>query len=112
MSEPIRFKTEDGREFVLEFSRRTVKMAEENGISLDNIENKMMSTIPDIFHYAFKMHQPWISKEETDRILFEEFKGLTDDELKRIVELYVEPYNTLINVTDGDEKNSRTVTFL
>ena len=112
MAEPIRFKKSDGREFVLEFNRRTVKLAEDNGLTLDNIESKMMSTIPDLFYYAFKMHQSWINKDETDRILFDEFKGLTDQELKRIVELYVEPYNTLINVAEGDEKNSRTVTFL
>ena len=112
MAEPIRFKTSDGKEYVLEFNRRTVKLAEENGLTLDNIESKMMSTIPDLFYYAFKMHQSWINKDETDRILFDEFKGLTDEELKHIVELYVEPYNTLINVSDGDEKNSRTVTFL
>lgn len=113
MAEPLRFKTQDGREFILEFNRRTVQLAERNGFDVQKVDEKMMNGIPDLFFYAFKMHHAWIKKEETDRILFEEFKGLTTDEMKRLVELYTAPYDTLLhNDGEGEEKNSRTVTIL
>lgn len=111
MAEPIRFKTSDGKEYVLEFNRRTVTLAEKEGLNLDSIGDKLMTTLPDLFYFAFKMHHAFIKKEETDRILFEEFHGLTEDELKRLVELYTAPYESLIN-GEGDEKNLRKVTIL
>ena len=113
MAEPLRFKTEDGREFVLEFNRRTVQLAEKAGLSLDDLDKKVMSSIPELFFYAFKMHHAWIKREETDRILFDEFGGLTEDELKRLVELYTAPFDSLLNLNkDGETKNSRRVTIL
>ena len=113
MAEPLRFKTSDGKEYVLEFNRRTVQLAEKNGLSIDDLDKRIMSAIPELFYYAFKMHHAWVKREETDRILFDEFKGLTEDELKRLIELYSAPYDTLLNKNaDGDEKNSRTVTIL
>ena len=111
MAEPLRFKTSDGKEYVLEFNRRTVSLAEKEGLTIDNIGDKMMSTLPDLFYFAFKMHHAFIKKDETDRILFEEFHGLTEDELKRLVELYAAPYDSLIN-SEGEEKNLRKVTIL
>ena len=113
MAEPLRFKTQDGREFILEFNRRTVQLAERSGFDVQKVDEKMMNGIPELFFYAFKMHHAWIKKDETDRILFEEFKGLTTDELKQLVELYAEPYESLVNMAvDGDEKNARSVTIL
>ena len=112
MAEPLRFKTSDGKEYVLEFNRKTVQMAEKGGLSIDDLDKKIMSAVPELFYYSFKMHQFWIKREETDRILFDEFKGLTEDELKQLVELYTAPYDTLLNNAVGEEKNSRTVTII
>lgn len=113
MVEPIRFKTEDGREFILEFNRRTVQMAEKGGVSLEDLDKRIMSAIPELFYYAFKMHHNWIKRDETDRILFDEFQGLTEDELRRLIELYTAPYDSLLNRAEqGEEKNSRRVTIL
>lgn len=113
MAEPLRFKTSDGREFALEFNRRTVQMAEKNGFDVSKVDEKMMNSIPELFYYAFKKNHAWIKREETDRILFEEFGGLTTDEMKRLVELYSAPYDALLNSGEnGEGKNVRTVTIL
>lgn len=113
MAEPLRFKTQNGREFVLEFNRRTVQLAEKGGFNIEKFDESMMNSIPELFFYAFKMHHAWIKKEETDRILFDEFCGLKEDEIKQLIELYTAPYDALLNTTTGgDEKNSRTVTIL
>ena len=111
--EPLRFTVADGREFTLEFNRRTVQMAEKNGLTLEDIDKRIMSAIPELFYYSFKMHHAWIKRDETDRILFDEFKGLTEEEMKRLCELYAQPYEALLNSsTEGDEKNLRTVKIL
>lgn len=113
MAEPLRFKTQDGREFILEFNRRTVAAAEADGVIIEEIDKQMMNIVPKFFYYAFKMHHPWIKQEETDKILFDEFKGLTADELTRLAELFAAPYKALVNTNDdGDEKNARLVTIL
>ena len=111
MAEPIRFKTSDDKEYVLEFSRRTVADAESVGFNLDELTSKPMTRISELFYYSFKMHQPWITKKETDRILTEEFGGLKEEELVRLAELYSAPFETMV-FTDGGEKNSRRVTIL
>lgn len=113
MAEPLRFKTSDGKEYVLEFNRRTVREAEQAGFDVEELGSKPMTRIPELFYYAFKMHHAFINKKETDRILTEEFAGLREEELVRLTELYSDPYTSLINSeSDGDEKNSRRVTIL
>ena len=111
MAEPIRFKTSDDKEYVLEFSRKTVSEAEDSGFNLDELTLKPMTRISELFYYSFKMHQPWITKREADRILTEEFGGLKEDELVRLAELYSAPFETMV-FTEGDEKNVRRVTIL
>lgn len=110
--EPLRFEY-DGKEYTLEFSRKTVADAERGGFTIDDITEHMMVRVPELFYYAFKMHHPFIKKTDTDKILFEGFGGLTNEELKRLGDLYAEPYNSLINKEeDGESKNSRRVTIL
>lgn len=113
MAEPLRFQTSDGKEYVLEFNRRTVREAEQAGFDIDELGTKPMTRIPELFYFAFKMHHAFINKKETDRILTEEFCGLREEELTRLAELYADPYSSLLNdEKDGDEKNSRRVTIL
>lgn len=113
MAEPLRFQTSDGKEYVLEFNRRTVREAEQAGFDIDELSAKPMTRIPELFYFAFKMHHAFINKKETDRILTEEFGGLKEEELVRLAELYSEPYGTLVfNEEDGEEKNVRRVTIL
>ena len=101
----------NGKEYTLEFNRATVTMAERAGFTMDDLDSKMMTRIPELFYYAFKMHHPDITKKETDEILFDGFGGLTNKEMIELGTLYAEPYKTLIN-KDGEEKNERKVKML
>ena len=96
------------KEYTLEFNRKTAKMAELGGFKRDDVDDKLMTRIPELFYYAFKMHHPNITKEKTDEILFESLEGLTQKELDRLAALYSAPYKTLINES-GERKNG-TVT--
>ena len=87
---------ENGREYTLEFSRKTVTKTEQAGLDINQIESKSMTMIPLLFWGAFLMHHPYMTREQTDKILYEGLNGLTPDEMAKLGELYAEPFKTLI----------------
>ena len=103
--EPIKLKFKDGKEYTLEFSRETVAEAEEGGFKRFDFMDKIMTRSTEIFYYAFKMHHPDITKEETDEILFEDLGGMPNGMLDRLTDLFNAPYDALINET-GEPKNA------
>ena len=92
---------EEGREYTLEFSRRSVTKAEQAGLEVNALESKSMTMIPLLFWSAFLMHHPYMAKEQTDKILFEGLGGLSGEEMAYLGKLYAEPFQTLIA---GEEK--------
>ena len=99
--------------FVLEFSRESVKFAEQRGFDINDVGKYPMTKIPELFYYAFRMHHKNISRERADRILYDELNGLPDGMLERLGLLYSEPFEALSAIKeDGEAKNSRvTVEF-
>lgn len=98
----------DGKtEYTLEFNRETIKFAESRGFKIENVSDFPMTFIPDLFYYAFRMHHKNLSREKTDKILFEEMGGIPADMLTRLCELYVEPFNALTVMEDSEPKNSK-----
>ena len=93
------------KSYTLEFNRNSVVSAERLGLDLEQIKTAPMTAIPLLFFAAFKMHHPEISRKETDSILFETLKGVTKEELQRLMELYAEPTNALINDSEDNRKN-------
>ena len=106
---PIQIKSRDnaGEFYLLEFNRDTIKFAEAKGFNIQALGNGInMSAIEDLFCYAFRMHQPNMSKAQTDKILYEDLGGMPDGVLERLVTLYLAPFGTLVQ--SGDKgKNSR-----
>lgn len=104
---------ESGDKYTLEFSRDSVRFAEQRGFSIDDVTRYPMTKVPEFFFYAFRMHHKNISRERTDRILFDDLGGLPDGALERLINLYSEPFNAFSSKDeDGNEKNSRmTVEF-
>ena len=96
----------EGREFTLEFNRKTVVRAERAGLNLQEIDSKPMTMVGIMFWAAFLFHHPWITQEQTDRILDEQFGGveglgtIQNEEGENLVthlgRLYSEPFSTLI----------------
>lgn len=89
-----------GREYTLEFSRRTVSKTEKAGLDVHQLESKSMTMIPILFWGAFLMHHPHMTQEQTDKILFDGMGGLTEQELEHLGKLYAEPFQTLIASED------------
>lgn len=105
--DPIVLTAEDGKEYTLQFNRKSVIYAENNGFTLEDLsDGKYMSGVSNLFFYAFRMHHPYMTHEQTDRILFDEMGGLPEGMIERLGALYAEPYNALIPSEDAG-KNSR-----
>lgn len=107
---PITLRDDRGNIYVLEFNRSSIKFAEARGFKVQALEEGVsLSGIEELFFYSFRMHQPEVSKAETDKILYEELGGLREGMLERLVELYLAPFNTLITTEDSAKNSKMTV---
>ena len=109
---PIILKdSEENMEYTLEFDRETVRWAEGRGFDISDVSKFPMTKLPELFYYAFRMHHKNVSREKTDRILFDYLGGMPDGMAERLGALYSQPFDALSN-KDGKAKNQRiTVEF-
>lgn len=91
---------ESGHEYTLEFSRKSVVKAEGAGLDINALDSKSMTMIPLLFWGAFLMHHPYMTKDQTDKILFDGLGGLSEDEMGYLGKLYAEPFQSLIASED------------
>ena len=91
---------DEGREYTLEYSRKSVVKAENAGLDVNQLESKSMTMIPLLFWGAFLMHHPHMTKEQTDKILFDGLGGLSEAEMAYLGKLYAAPFQTLIASED------------
>jgi len=102
---------EAGKEYTLEFNRKSVTKAEQAGLDINQLESKSMTMIPLLFWGAFLMHHPHMTREQTDKILFEGLNGMNVDEMTYLGKLYAEPFNALVAGEDeGTIVNPRKMT--
>ena len=100
---------ENGIDYTLEFNRESVRFAEARGFDIDDVGKYPMTKIPELFFYAFRMHHKNISREKTDRILFEELGGLPDGMAERLGALYAAPFEALTG-GKGEQKGNPKMT--
>lgn len=103
MAKQLTFKFE-GKEYTLEFTRRTVQQMENEGFVAKEIDTRPMSLLPALFAGAFKAHHRLEKAETIDRI----FKYMPDKEalIGRLAEMYNEPIMSLMDEPDeSSEKN-------
>ena len=84
----------NNREYTLEFDRDSVRFAESRGFKLEDVDEYVMTKVPEFFWYAFRMHHKSIAMNQAEEIL-KEIGGLNEAIAKRLVELYVQTYNSL-----------------
>lgn len=107
---PIILTMEDGTEYTLEFSRKSIEFAEKRGFKMDELSDYLMTRVPELFYYSFRMHHPMMTKKQTDEILFDKLGGMSEEMLTRLGELYAQGYESLIN--SEETKNSKvTITM-
>ena len=97
---------ENGREYTLEFSRRSISKIEQAGFNINLIETQSMTMIPLMFWGAFLMHHPQMTREQTDKILFDGLGGLSEEEMGYLGRLYAVPFESL-SASEDKEANPR-----
>lgn len=107
---PIKLTMEDGTEYTLEFSRKSIELAERDGFKIEELGDYMMTRVPQLFYFAFKMHHPMMTKIQTDEILFKKLNGMSEEMLTRLGELYAQGYESLIN-SDTSKNSTVTITM-
>ncbi|MCM1545286.1 MAG: DUF5055 domain-containing protein, partial [Ruminococcus sp.] len=68
MAKTIKFKGSDGKEYLLEFTRKSVKTMERQGFRIDEIDSKPMTVLPALFAGAFLAHHKFVKPAVSDEI--------------------------------------------
>ena len=102
MAKQLRF-TFDGKEYILEFTRKTVTEMERQGFVASDVETKPMSTLPALFAGAFRAHHRFIKQDTVDAI----FEKITHREelLGKLAEMYNEPLMALMEEPEESAGN-------
>lgn len=106
MVKPIILTFEDGTEYTLEFNRKAIVYLEDHGFKREEVVDKLMKCVPDLFHAAFLKNHPGMTQDESDKILFEDLGGISNEIAERLLDLYEEPYKSLLS-EGGKPKNPK-----
>ena len=95
--------TYEGKEYTLEFTRRTVAEMEKKGFIASDITDKPMTTLPALFAGAFLAHHRFVKGDVIDNI----YSKLTkkEDLIGKLAEMYNEPILTLVEEPEEAEEN-------
>lgn len=93
------------KEYVLEFTRKTVQMMERGGFSLEELDAKPMTMILTLFTGAFAANHSNIKRAKVEEIY--DTLAQKQELLTVLVEMYNETLETLMgnDEADGDSKN-------
>lgn len=102
MAKQLKF-TYNEKDYVLEFTRRTVTEMEKKGFIAAEVENKPMSTLPALFEGAFLAHHRFEKKETINAV----FNRMTNKEelIGKLAEMYNEPIMALVEEPEESEGN-------
>ena len=102
MSNPIILKdTENGKEYRLEFDKESVKWAESKGFNIEDLAKYPMSKTEELFFYAFRKNHKNVSLERAQKLL-EGIGTISEEFMKRLIELYSEPFSAFNGEEDGE----------
>lgn len=101
---------ETGEEkYKLEFSRKTIKNAERNGFKLNDVLDYPMGKTVELFYWSLQMHHKGMTMDKAE-VLFDEIGGMAQEGLiKRLFELYNEPFRALQGDEDTEKNGKKYV---
>lgn len=100
---------ETGEQYILDFSRESVKYAERMQFEVENVLKFPNTEGEKFFFYAFRKNHKFVPREKTDKML-EAMHGLPQEGWARLIQLFQQAQ--LANVIQDEEdeeakKNSR-----
>ena len=103
MAKQLKF-TYDGKDYKLEFTRRTVAEMEKKGFIASDITDKPMTMLPALFAGAFLAHHRFVKEDVIDDI----YSKLTNKEdlIGKLAEMYNEPIMALVEEPDKNTEGN------
>lgn len=95
--------TYDGKDYTLEYTRRTIKQMEDEGFVARNIDDKPMTLLPALFAGAFKAHHQFVKQDVIDEIYAH--MPNKDKLIEKLAEMYNEPIISLMEEPEDTAKN-------
>ena len=102
MSKQLKF-TYEGKDYCLEYTRKSVETMERNGFIASDIENKPMTILPALFAGAFLANHRFVKQDVIDGI-FAKMRN-KGELIGKLSEMYNEPIMTLIDEPEESEGN-------
>ena len=102
MAKRIKF-TFEGTEYVLEYTRRTVREMESEGFDTNAVDSKPMTMIPMLISGAFRKNHRYVKESVIERIY--ESIPRKEEFIRQLVEMYNEPFNALIEEPEEGQGN-------
>ena len=102
MNKQLKF-TYEGKDYCLEFTRRSVETMEKQGFVASDIELKPMTVLPALFRGAFLANHRFEKPAVIDAI----FDKMTNksDLIGKLAEMYTEPIKALVDEPEESEGN-------
>lgn len=93
----------EGKEYTLEYTRRTIAEMEKKGFVVSEIDNKPMTLLPAMFAGAFLAHHRFVKEDVINDI----YSKLTkkEDLIGKLAEMYNEPIMALVEEPEEDKGN-------
>lgn len=97
------------KEYILEFTRKSIESMERNGFIASEITDKPVSSLPKLFAGAFKAHHPYVQTAVVNEI----FDNIEDKEglINKLAEMYAEPVENLMQSGTGKNAIAWTASF-
>lgn len=98
----------EGREYILEFTRKSVSELEKAGFIASDVTTKPVSTLPALFSGAFRANHRYLKQEIRDEI-FDNMNN-KNELIGKLAEMYNEPLEELFEDKDEDSEGNATWT--
>lgn len=101
--------TKDGKEYILEYDRTTVRVLENQGFSIDKVTEKPMIMIPLLFKCAFLKNHKYVRQQEIDEI----FDGIKNKNeiLDPLITMVNECYESLLGEENSEDNAEGNVSW-
>ena len=102
MAKQLRFTYQD-KEYVLEYTRKSVEIMEKKGFVASDIETKPITVLPALFAGAFLANHKYVKPEVIEEI----YSKLTNKQelIGKLAEMYNEPIMALVDEPTESEGN-------
>ena len=102
MNKQLRFTYQD-KEYVLEYTRKSVEVMEKKGFVASDIETKPVTVLPALFAGAFLANHRFVKQDVIDAI----YAKLTNKSelISKLAEMYNEPIMALVDEPEESEGN-------